>query len=264
MCYAVKIAALPGIRIPADALPAETAGGFYYAKDTVPVFLPGREMRLMRWDLIPRGFLRNDPCSLAEAIRKKNSRSINPETGKSWGFSSYNARIETVESLWTFKEAWRERNRGVIPVDAFRERPNMDGAPAEARGREYEISLEKRYYLAALYDTWKAKDGETLESCTVITGSSDHIPELQAIWHERVPILMDVEAARVWLDPSTHSRAAMELLRGAPVPALSVREVPKKEVTPVAKSAKSMKDGPDNMVERKIDSEITLDLFGNS
>ena len=186
MCYAYKPArlpdTLPGIRIPSPP-GSETVDGFHYAKDDIPVLLAGGEARRMRWDLIPRGFLRNENLTAAEAIRKKNSRAINPTTGKSWGFSSYNARIESVESLWAFKEAWQDRNRGVIPEEAFRERPNMDGAPEESKGREYEIILDHPCYLAALYDTWKSKDGELIESCTVITGPSDNIPSLQNIWH---------------------------------------------------------------------------------
>lgn len=231
MCYAYKPAALPGIQIPAEALPAETAQGFYFAKDSVPVFLADGTMRLMRWDLIPRGFLKNEPTSIAEAIRKKNSRAINPATGKSWGFSSYNARLETVDTLWAFKDSWRDGNRGVIPVESFRERPNMEEAPAEARGREFEIVLPARRYLAVLHDTWTAVNGEAVESCTVITGPSDEVPEVRAIWHERVPILLTTEAARTWLAPATSGKAAKALLLAAKPPPLTVREVPKSEKT---------------------------------
>lgn len=258
MCYAYKPAPLPGIRIPGQA--GETSDGFYYAKDTVPVILPGDDVRLMRWDLVPRGFLGREKPTLAEAIRKKNSRAVNPETGKTWGFSSYNARIETLEKLWTFKEAWRDGNRGVIPVEAFRERPNMDGAPEESKGREYEIWLDAPRFLAVLFDAWKSGDGETLESCTVITGPSDDIPALQGIWHERVPILLSSEACEIWLDPATSPRAALALLRDAPVPGLTVQEVPKapkiaKPPRP-SKAAKAPKAKPAT-------EDIALDLFGS-
>jgi putative SOS response-associated peptidase YedK len=244
MCYAYKPAPLPGIQVPGE--------GFYYAKDTVPVFLAGDEVRAMRWDLVPRGFLRLEKATLAEAIRKKNSRAVNPETGKSWGFSSYNARIETLEKLWTFKEAWRDGNRGVIPVEAFRERPNMEGAPEESKGREYEIRLDRPRFLAALFDTWKSRDGETLESCTVITGPSDAVPELQNIWHERIPILLSAEACEAWLDPATSPGTALALLRDAPVPPLTVQEVPQAPKKPKREKA-SRERAPD----------LALDLFGS-
>jgi putative SOS response-associated peptidase YedK len=257
MCYAYKPASLPGIRVAGGA--AETADGFYYAKDTVPVLLPGDDVRLMRWDLVPRRFLSREKPTLAEAIRKKNSRAVNPETGKTWGFSSYNARLETLEKLWTFKEAWRDGNRGVIPVEAFRERPNMDGAPEESKGREYEVRLDAPHFLAVLFDAWKSRDGETLESCTVITGPSDDIPALQSIWHERVPILLSAEACEIWLDPATSPRTALALLWDAPVPRLTVQEVPQAPKTP-----KAPKPSKGKVPKEKSDEETTtLDLFGS-
>jgi putative SOS response-associated peptidase YedK len=263
MCYAYKPGRLPGLRVPENA--SETADGFYYARDTVPVLRSGDELRLMRWDLIPRGFLRLEKVTLAEAVRKKNSRAVNPETGKSWGFSSYNARIETVENLWTFKEAWRDGNRAVLPVEAFRERPNMDGAPEDSKGREYEVRLDGVYFLAALFDTWKSKDGETQESCTVITGPSDGVPALQAIWHERVPILLSREACKAWLDPATRPREAMALLRAAAVPPLTVAEVPRPaSPTEGSGSPKKTRSAPKARKEAAENPGPMLDLFAET
>jgi putative SOS response-associated peptidase YedK len=164
--------------------------------------------------------MRQAKLSLPEAIKAKNSRARDSK-----GFSSYNARIETVQNLWAFKPSWKAGRRGVMPVDAWKERPNMDGAPPEFKGREYEVSVEQPHFLAALYDTWTGRDGETLDSCTVITGPSDDIPPLQGIYHERTPILLDEAAAEAWLDPKTPPEIAYEILRGAPVPVLTVTEI---------------------------------------
>jgi putative SOS response-associated peptidase YedK len=259
MCYAYKPAPLPGIKIPDHA--SETSDGFHYPTNAVPVVVRGEEARVMRWDLIPRGFLRNENLTASEALRKKNSRALNPATGKSWGFTSYNARIETVESLWTFKEAWREGNRGVISVTAFRERPNMDGAPPESKGREFEITLDQIYYLAALFDTWKSKDGETVESCTVITGPSDDVPALQGIYHERTPILLSHEDCEAWLNPATTPKAALALLRAAKVPKMTVVEVPKKEKLKKEKPVKVRKEKVEKKKAKKED-DLAVDLFG--
>lgn len=193
---------------------------FAYAKDTVDVIVAGSEVRRMRWDLIPRGFMRQERLSRDEALKAKDSRKKD-----SRGFSSYNARIETVDSLWTFRDAWREGKRGLIPAEAWKERPNMDDAPREFKGREYEIALERPHYLAALFDVWQSRDGEALESCTVITGPSDRVPAIRDIWHERMPILLSGEAARAWIDPATSPEAAMTLLREAAAPSLSVQEI---------------------------------------
>lgn len=215
------------------------AGGdeFRFARDTVPVVTAGGAVRPMRWDLVPAGFLGRERPGLAEALRKKNSRAKNPATGRAWGFSSYNARVETVDVLWAFRDAWRAGRRGAMPVAAFRERPNMDEAPAAFRGREYEVGLAEPRFLAALHDVWIARDGERLESCTVITAPSDDVPEIRAIWHERVPVLLTDDECAEWLDPATSPARARAILRDARPPALAVRDI-------TAPPAARRSDGP--------------------
>lgn len=204
----------------------ESKDGFIYAKDTVGITVVRNgnlEAKAMRWDLIPSAFMQREGLTLPEVIKAKNSRAKGSK-----GFSSYNARIETVQSLWAFKPSWKAGRRGIIPVDTWKERPNMDGAPPEFKGREYEVSVEQPHFLAALYDTWVGRDGTSLDSCTVITGPSDDIPPLQGIYHERTPILLNEDTAKVWLDPATTLDIAYEILKGAPVPAMIVTEIPKK------------------------------------
>jgi putative SOS response-associated peptidase YedK len=197
----------------------ETVDGFVYAKDTVAVITGEAAVRPMRWDLIPRGFMRQERLDLKEAVRAKDSRRKDSK-----GFSSYNARIETVETLWAFRDAWREGKRALMPVAAWRERPNMDEAPREFKGREYEVALAEPRYLAAIYDTWQGRDGK-LESCTVLTGPSDAIPPLRDIWHERTPLTLSEAEAQVWLDPATTPEQAMALLKAIPPPPLTVTEI---------------------------------------
>jgi putative SOS response-associated peptidase YedK len=197
-----------------DGLIVVEDDGYHYAKDTVGVIAHrGGEIVAipMRWDLIPRDFLKNENLALAEVIRKKNSRARNPATGKAWGFSSFNARSETVNTLWSFKRSWNGGYRCVLPVASFKERPNMEGAPKEFQGNEYELFLDRTYYLAGIYDTWESKSGETLDSCTVLTASSAGHSLLESIWHERIPVLLTEEQVEQWLDPGTSPAKAMQM-----------------------------------------------------
>ncbi len=106
----------------------EKPDGYHYAKDTVGamVFRESAFQTIpMRWDLIPRNYLAGEKdLSLEEIIKKKNSRAKNPATMKPWGFSSFNARAETISKLFSFKDSWREGKRCLMPVEAFKERPN--------------------------------------------------------------------------------------------------------------------------------------------
>jgi putative SOS response-associated peptidase YedK len=204
--------------------------GFHYAKDTVGVVL-FREHEFqaspMRWDLIPRNFLAAEPTlNLSEMIKKKNSRAKNPETGKSWGFDSYNARIESMTTLWSFKQPWKEGLRCVLPAKAFKERPNMDGAPHGFTGKEYEIRLNGTFYLAGLFDTWERKE-EKIESCTIITMSSEGNEKIRGIWHERIPIILSEQEALQWLDPKTTPDQALKLCRLMNADNIEIVEVPK-------------------------------------
>src|SRR5688500_3023828 len=69
--------------------------GFLYAKATVGAILfEEDEYKVvpMRWDLVPRDFMRDHPeFDLAAILKKKNSRAKNPDTQLAWGFDSFNA-----------------------------------------------------------------------------------------------------------------------------------------------------------------------------
>lgn len=192
----------------------EKPDGYHYAKDNVGTLLyrNGEVSAVaMRWDLIPKDFLWSEKLSLAETVKKKNSRAKNPVTGKSWGFSSFNARVETVASLWSFRRPWDMGQRCVMPVTAFKERPNMDEAPPDFKGKEYEITLNRSRYLGGIYDEWQSHEGEKIESCTVITLSSEGNEKLAAIWHERIPLILEEEQVEAWLDPNTTPKQAMQM-----------------------------------------------------
>lgn len=188
--------------------------GYHYARDTVGVLaLRGSVIAAlpMRWDLIPRDFLSEENPTLEQMVRKKNSRAKNPTTGKAWGFSSYNARMETVDQLWAFRRSWREGRRCAVPVASFKERPNMENAPPEFRGREYEILLDGTFYLAGIHDTWESRNGGSLDSFTVLTLDSKGNPLLESIWHERIPVLLTEAQVQSWLDPGMTPEAAKRM-----------------------------------------------------
>jgi putative SOS response-associated peptidase YedK len=190
----------------------EKPDGYHYAKDTVGA-ITAAGARSMRWDLIPAFYLQGENLTAAEAIKKKNSRAKNPATGKSWGFSSFNARVESVATLPSFRGPWAKGQRCVLPTVGYKERPNMDGAPKDFQGREFEIVLDGTYYMAGLWDAWQSRAGEAIESCTVITMSSEGHALMRSIWHERIPILLTEAEAAEWLDPTAAVRQALKLCK---------------------------------------------------
>jgi putative SOS response-associated peptidase YedK len=183
--------------------------GFYYARDDVKVFYwieDHVDTDWMRFDLVPPFFMQKENLSKGEMIKRKESQAKGSK-----GFNSWNAKMETIESLPSFREAWRLGQRMVVPVSKFKERPNMENAPPEFRGKEYEIQLPTGHYLAGIWSDWKNGNGEDLKSFAISTVSSSGNEKLRGIWHERCPVILEEAQVQEWLDPQTSPAKAKEM-----------------------------------------------------
>ncbi|MCL6633097.1 MAG: SOS response-associated peptidase [Alicyclobacillus herbarius] len=102
-----------------------------------------------------------------------------------------NARAETLlESRW-FRPLLANR-RCVIPVDSFYEWRQTDKQPLR-------IHLARRpvFALAGIYDTFTTADGCKVSSFAIITCQPN---DFMAPIHNRMPVILDESALRVWLD----------------------------------------------------------------
>lgn len=122
-----------------------------------------------------------------------------------------NARAETVAEKPTFRSAWQRGQRCVLPLTGFYEWEKLGRtrlpwlfAPADAEPLAF----------AGLWDRWQdPRDGAVIESCTVLTTTPN---ALLARIHDRMPVLLDVEAAQRWLDPNAEPATVAPLLRAYP------------------------------------------------
>jgi putative SOS response-associated peptidase YedK len=174
----------------------------------------------MRFDLVPRFYLKKENPALEAMLKRKRSRKRDGD-----GFSSYNARSESLLERAAFRGPWLESKRMAIPISAFRERPNMEDAPPESRGREYLIHLREPKFLAGLWDRWENGRGESLESFSILTVDSQGNGLLRSIWHERCPLILEPEQAKKWLDPGTTPEEAMGMIRVYPADAMRLEEI---------------------------------------
>ncbi|MBS1185829.1 MAG: hypothetical protein H6R09_1430 [Proteobacteria bacterium] len=129
----------------------------------------GRELAFLRWGLIP---------SWAKEA--------------SIGMRLINARGETLADKPAFRSAYRQR-RCLIPADAFYEWKAIAG-----RKQPYCIRLrdEGPFGMAGLWEHWKAPDGQTVESCTIVTVDAN---ALIAQLHDRMPLIVAPEDYDAWL-----------------------------------------------------------------
>ncbi len=141
-----------------------------------------RQARLLRWGLIP--MWAEEP---------------------SVGSRMINARAETVATKPAFRRAFRER-RCLILADGFYEWQRQNG-----RKQPFYIRLHdgRPSAFAGLWERWVAPDGQPLDSCTIITTTSN---ELVGQIHNRMPVILAPEDYSLWLDPSVQDSERLQPL----------------------------------------------------
>jgi putative SOS response-associated peptidase YedK len=107
---------------------------------------PIRSFSLMRWGLVP--FWAKDPKA---------------------GFKMINARAESVADKPAFREPLQSR-RCLIPADGFYEWAKEGKAKAPYC---FTLADGSVFAFAGLWDRWKNPQGETLQTCSIITTSAN-------------------------------------------------------------------------------------------
>jgi len=117
------------------------------------------------------------------------------------GSRMINARSETAADKPSFRVPLR-RQRCLVPASGFYEWQALEGPSAKGRKKQpYYIHRRDNGLLAfaGLWDRWQDKDGETIESFTILTTAPN---ELMRSLHDRMPVILGREAYDLWLDPS--------------------------------------------------------------
>lgn len=141
-----------------------------------------RELVMLHWGLIP--FWAKDPSLGARMI---------------------NARSETVAEKPAFRAAFRRR-RCLVPADGFYEWQKQNGAkqPFFIRLRD-----SRPFAFAGLWEHWGDKEGQVLESCTVLTTQPN---ELIRPLHNRMPVILHPHSYALWLDPEAQDAGTLRRL----------------------------------------------------
>ena len=145
-----------------------------------------RECVLLRWGLIP---------SWAKDTKIGNQ--------------CINAKAETVAEKPSFRGAFRKR-RCLVIADGF-----YEWQRAGERKQPMWISRKDRlpFAFAGLWEHWKPAEGESLETCAIITTEPN---DLMAPIHNRMPVLLDPASFDQWLDLAAPVEPLRALLRPCP------------------------------------------------
>jgi putative SOS response-associated peptidase YedK len=149
-----------------------------------------RELVMLHWGLIP--FWAEDPKV---------------------GYSTINARAETVATKPTFRQAFAKR-RCLVVADGFYEWQKTDG-----RKQPFYIHIkdDQPFAFAGLWERWK-RDDQKIESCTIIVTEANDV--LNPI-HDRMPVILSPEDCDLWLDPKFEDKKKLQaILRPFPPSAM--------------------------------------------
>jgi len=138
------------------------------------------------------------------------------------GSRMINARAETVRAKPAFRSAFLKR-RCLILADGFYEWERAARGRGGARAPFY-IQLQggDPFAFAGLWETWRAPQGEEVRTCTIVTCAAN---EIIGRFHDRMPVILEGEAAKRWLDPSTPADDLSALLVPFPAQRMRVRVV---------------------------------------
>lgn len=173
LAEAFKVGEVPETEVRYNIAPTQNILTVHQTED-------GREARLLRWGLIPSWA--KDAAIGARLI---------------------NARSETVTEKPSFREAFKHR-RCLIPADGFYEWARRDG---QKQPYYFRLRDEQPFAFAGLWDRWKAEDGKTVETCTILTTEANEI--LRSV-HDRMPVILHHEDYDLWLG---HDSRQQDLLK---------------------------------------------------
>ena len=105
------------------------------------------------------------------------------------GNQMINARAETLAEKPSFRQAYRKK-RCLIIADGFYEWNGKVPMYIQLKNRQ-------PFAFAGLWERWTGADGEEITSCIIVTTKAN---ELLVSIHPRMPVILDQEQEKIWLD----------------------------------------------------------------
>ena len=160
--------------------------------------LDGWSRSIQKWPDVDQSY-NVSPTSNIPAFRSEHGEKMRWGLIPSWAedfesnYSTFNARIETVAEKPTFKSAWKNAQRCLIPMAGYYE---WTGEAGNKQPYYVTDRIAGGLVAAGLYDSWKV--GRFL-SCTILTKDAD---EAMSQLHPRIPILLTPDTALDWMNGS--------------------------------------------------------------
>lgn len=121
------------------------------------------------------------------------------------GYKMINARSETAAEKPSFRNAFKKK-RCLVVADSFYEWRRKDGEKTPMR---IKLKTGEPFAFAALWESWQSPDGQTINSCSILTtGPNDLMESI----HDRMPVILTKEGEKIWLDPNEEDIETLKAL----------------------------------------------------
>lgn len=151
------------------------------------------------------------------------------------GNKMINARAETLSEKPSFREAYKKR-RCIIPVNGFYEWKKEGNSKTPMF---IHLKDEPIISFAGLWERWTSPDGQSITSCTIVTTEAN---EFMEPIHHRMPVILDQELEKVWLDREADVEDLQELLKSYPAEHM--------EAYPVSRNVNSPKNDNSSLISK--------------
>jgi putative SOS response-associated peptidase YedK len=133
---------------------------------------------------------------------------------------TFNARSETVATKPSFRDAWRQGQRCIIPAESFFE---PDWRSGKAIATRISRTDGEPMGIAGLWSWWKSPKGELLHSFAMLTINADQHP-LMCLFHKptdekRMVVILPQHRYQDWLEAPVDQ--LMDFLQPCPADALT-------------------------------------------
>jgi len=116
--------------------------------------------------------------------------------------------INTRSDSLATKDSWElllRKRRCLVLADGYYEWTSTDKSRTPMF---FHLSGHRPFALAGIWDRWTG-GGDSMETCSIITTEPS---PLAAKTHHRMPVVLTLDAAEEWIDDSTRTRRAVELM----------------------------------------------------
>ncbi|CAN5267111.1 SOS response-associated peptidase family protein [soil metagenome] len=139
-----------------------------------------------------------------------------------YGVRTYNARIETVTDLPSFRTAWSKAQHCIVPASAIYEPDWRSGQCIPTR---FTLASDEPMGLAGLWTSWRGPDGQRVDSFCMLTINADehalfrdmHRPDPKRPPNQqdkRMVVILPAAQFESWLDASPDR--SMQFMRPFP------------------------------------------------